>query len=222
MDTTSGGATGSDTGITVTPAAASTLIVSGFPSPTSAGVAGSFTVTLKDPYGNIATGYLGTVHVSSSDAKAVLPANYTFTAADAGVHTFTATLKTAGTQALTVTDIAKASLTSTENGILVTAAAASKFVLAAPTSVNPGVPFSLTVTVEDAYGNVVSGYTGTIHFSSTDRTATLPANYTFTATDKGVHAFTGLVLYKKGNQKITVTDTLNSRSLTATVIVDVL
>ena len=68
---------------------------------------------------------------------------------------------------------------------------------------------------------MVTGYTGTVHFSSTDNKATLPANYTFTTTDKGVHTFTGLVLRKKGNQKITITDTQNS-SLTGSVIVDVL
>jgi hypothetical protein len=67
---------------------------------------------------------------------------------------------------------------------------------------------------------VVTGYTGTIHFTSTNSTATLPANYTFTAADKGVHTFTGLVLRKQGNQKITITDTLNS-SLTASVIENV-
>jgi hypothetical protein len=206
---------------TINPATASTMSVTGFPSTTTAGVAYNITVTLKDAYGNIATGYTGTVHFTSSDAQAGLPANYTFTAADAGVHTFSVTLKTAGTQSLTVTDTAKTSLSGTESGILVTAAAASKFVLAAPTSVNPGVPFSLTVTVEDAYGNLVTGYTGTVHFSSTDTRATLPANYTFTATDKGVHTFTGLVLYKKGNQKITVTDTHNS-AMTGNTIVDVL
>jgi hypothetical protein len=68
---------------------------------------------------------------------------------------------------------------------------------------------------------VVTGYTGTIHFTSTDATATLPKNYTFTAVDKGVHTFTGLVLRKKGTQKITLTDTLNS-SLTGSVIENVL
>jgi hypothetical protein len=45
---------------------------------------------------------------------------------------------------------------------------AAQFVISAPANVSAGVPFSLTVTVEDAYGNVVTGYTGTIHFSSTD------------------------------------------------------
>jgi len=68
---------------------------------------------------------------------------------------------------------------------------------------------------------VVTGYTGTIHFKSTDGRATLPADYTFTAADKGAHTFSGLILRRKGNQTITVTDTLNS-TLFASVIVDVL
>ena len=54
------------------------------------------TVTAYDAYGNLATGYVGTVHFTSSDPKAVLPANDTFTAADAGVHTFWVTLSTPG------------------------------------------------------------------------------------------------------------------------------
>jgi hypothetical protein len=220
-DTTTGGPVGSETGITVNSAAAGTMSVAGFPSPTTAGVAGNFTVTLKDPYGNIASGYTGTVHFTSSDAKASLPANYTFTAADAGVHAFSAILKTAGTQWISAADTTNSGLASTQSGITVNPAAASQFVISGPTSVTAGVPFSLTITVKDAYGNVVTGYTGTVHFSSTDTRATLPANYTFTAADKGVHTFTGLVLRKKGSQKITITDTLNS-SLTGSVTENVL
>jgi hypothetical protein len=197
-------------------AAASTMTVAGFPSTTIAGVAGSFTVTLKDPYGNTASGYTGTVHLSSSDAKAVLPANYTFTAADAGTHLFSATLKTAGTQSITVVDTVTASFVGTEGGITVTPAAASQFIITAPSTIKAGVAFSLTLTVEDAYGNIVTGYTGTVHFTSSDKTAKLPANYTFTAADKGVHLFTGLILRKKGKQTITITDTLNG-SLTSSV-----
>ena len=101
------------------------------------------------------------------------------------------------------------------------AAVAKKFVLTAPASFQAGASFSLTLTVEDAYGNVITNYTGTVHFSSTDTKATLPANYTFKTTDKGVHTFTGLVLRTRGNQKITITDTHNSL-LQVGVIVDVL
>jgi hypothetical protein len=219
-DTVTSAITGS-AAVTINAAAASTMTVTGFPSSTTAGVAGGFTVTLKDPYGNRASGYTGTVHFTSSDAKASLPANYTFTAADAGVHTFSAILKTAGTQSVTVADTTTTSLTGTDGGVTVKPAAASRFVISAPSSVTSGVAFSLTITVEDAYGNVVTGYTGTIHFKSTDNTATLPANYTFTAADKGVHTFTGLVLRKTGKQTLTITDTLNS-ALTNSVVEDVL
>ena len=203
------------------PAAASTVNVGGFPSPITAGAAGNFTVTLKDPYGNTASSYTGTVHFTSSDGKAALPANYTFTSIDAGAHTFSATLKTAGTQSITAADTTSFSLTGADRSIAVNAAAASKFILTAPASVNAGASFSITLTVEDAYGNVVTGYTGAVHFNSTDTKSKLPSNYTFKASDKGMHTFTGLVPRTKGNQKITITDTHNSL-LTVSVVVDVL
>ncbi|MGD0863440.1 MAG: S53 family peptidase, partial [Candidatus Limnocylindrales bacterium] len=72
------------------------LTVSGLPSPTVAGTAHNLTVTARDAYGNTVAGYRGTVHFSSTDPAAVLPADYTFTAADNGVHVFSVTLKTAG------------------------------------------------------------------------------------------------------------------------------
>jgi hypothetical protein len=210
-----------ESNILVQAAAASTVTVGGFPSAITAGVAGTVTVTLKDPYGNIASGYAGTVRFTSSDPKAALPANYTFTASDAGKHTFSVTLKTAGTRSITVVDTLNSAFTATQGGITVYAGAASQFLISAPSSVKAGVAFSLTLTVQDIYGNIIIGYTGTVRFTSTDTTASLPANYTFTASDQGVHTFTGLILRKKGNQKITITDKLNS-ALIATRIVNVL
>src|SRR5262249_7462424 len=122
---------------------------------------------------------------------------------------------------ITATDIGTVGVLGVQSGITVNPAAASQFLITAPSSVTAGVRFSLTLTVKDAYGNVATGYTGTVHFSSTDGTATLPANYTFTAADQGTHTFTGLVLRRKGYQKITITDMLNN-SLTGSVIIDVL
>jgi len=215
-DTTTGSITGAQAGITVNPASlpASTLSVTGFPTSVTAGVAGTITVTARDADGNIAAGYRGTVHLTSSDPRAVLPANYTFTTADQGVHSFTVTLKTAGSWSVTAKDTVTGSITGSESGIVVKPAAASQFLLSAPSSVTHGVAFSLTLTVEDAYGNVVTGYVGTVHFSSSDSMATLPANYTFTAADAGQHTFK-MILRKKGKQTLTVTDPLNS-ALTAT------
>src|SRR5206468_623304 len=124
------------------------------------------------------TGYTGTVHFSSSDGAALLPGDYTFTAGDGGVHTFKGglTFKTAGSQALTVQDKANAALTVTQTGINVSTAAASALVLGGVgSSVAAGVAQDLTVTVKDSLGNTVTGYTGTVHFSSSDGAAVLPA-----------------------------------------------
>src|SRR5206468_291784 len=126
--------------------------------------------------------FTGTVTFTSSDAQAVLPADYTFVAGDAGVHAFSATLKTAGTQFMTAIAVG---MTGTEGSIMVAPAAASKFIITAPSSVTAGVASSITVTVVDAYGNTATGYTGTIHFTSSHQTPKLFADYTFTAADSG-------------------------------------
>jgi hypothetical protein len=215
---TNTGVSGTQAGIAVSPAATSRFTIAGFSAPVVAGVASSFTVTASDDYGNRTTGYTGAVHFTSSDAKAVLPGNYTFTAVDAGRHTFSATLKTAGYQSLYATDVASAIAGS--HYVLVNAAAASRLLLTAPAVVNANGRFSLSITVVDAYGNVATGYRGTIAFSSSDSMARLPRKYTFTADDQGVHSFTGLVLKKKGRQTITVTDLVNS-ALMGTAIIDV-
>ena len=113
--------TGTSGNIAVKPSTASTLTVSGFPNPTVAGAHGSVTVTADDLYGNVATGYRGTVKFSSSDTKAVLPTNYTFTAVNAGTEIFTngVTLNTAGTQSITATDTVTGTITGAQGGIAV-------------------------------------------------------------------------------------------------------
>jgi hypothetical protein len=117
--------TGVQTGIVVTPAAAKTLAVSGIPSPYVAGAAHSVTVKALDAYGNVATGYRGTIHFTTSDTKASVPANYTFTAADKGVHTFSYTLspalvlRTVGTQSVRARDTVTATITGVQTGIVV-------------------------------------------------------------------------------------------------------
>jgi hypothetical protein len=203
---------GTQANYTVNSAAASQLVLSGYPSATTAGTANNFTVTAEDAFGNTATGYTGTVSFSSSDAQASLPAAYTFTAGDAGVHTFSATLKTAGSQSLTASD-ATAGFSANEAGISVTAAAAAQFLIGAPSTAQAGVAFSLTLTVVDAYGNIVTGYTGTVHFSSSDQQAGLPADYTFGSGDAGVQTFS-VTLQTPGTQTITITDPLTD-ALTA-------
>ncbi len=211
-------AVGSETGIAVSASStAASLSVSGFPA-TTAGVVHSFTVTARDAFGNLCQGYTGTVTFSSSDVQAGLPASYTFTAADAGVHTFMATLKTAGAQSITVRDSASSSILGSQAGIAVSAAAAVRISITAPTSVTQGVGFKFTVTVLDAYGNIATGYRGKVHLSSTDAKAGTQ-DYTFSSSDNGVHVFS-YTFTALGNQTLTIGDTTNS-SLNGTALVNV-
>src|ERR1700676_5588947 len=85
----------------------------------TAGTAFPFTVTALDASNNV-NGYSGTVHFSSSDGQAVLPTNSTLTS---GTGTFSATLKTLGSQTITATDTVTASITGTSNSINVKGAA---------------------------------------------------------------------------------------------------
>src|SRR5207253_1213729 len=154
------------------------------------GSAANFTVTAKDPYGNTASGYTGTVHFTSSDSQAVLPANYSFSAGDAGAHTFNTALTTGTDQSLTATDTANGGISGSQTGITVNPAATNTRTVAGfPSPTTAGSAGNVTVTAKDTYGNTASGYTGTIHFTSSDSQAVLPANYSFSAGDAGAHTF---------------------------------
>ena len=208
---------------------AATFVVTGIASPQSAGTMSNVTVEVRTSAGVRATGYTGTLHFTSTDGQAVLPANYTFTSStaatpncttgcDQGIHTFTngVVLKTAATQSVTATDTSKATVTGSQTGIVVQAQTPSRLVvsgLATAAGRTAGTAMSPTVEVKDAYGNRVTSYTGAISFSSSDPQAVLPASYRFTSgsgLDNGIHTFTnGVTLKTAGSQSVTATDTAN-------------
>jgi len=100
--------------VSVQAAAAAQLVLTSLPGPFEVGEAFSVEVMVRDAFGNDTTGYLGTIHVTSTDPLAELPEDYTFTAADDGRHSFNAVFRTAANpQQLTVTDTAVAALTAT-------------------------------------------------------------------------------------------------------------
>ena len=81
------------------------------------------------------------------------------------------------------------------------------FSLAAPATAGIGLPVSMRLIVESSVTNIALGdYLGTIHLTSSDGLAVLPADYTFTAADAGIHSFQ-VTLNTQGTQKITITDT---------------
>jgi hypothetical protein len=84
-----------------------------------------------------------------------------------------------------------------------------------------GSAFSVALTAQDAANNTVANYTGTVHFTSSDTQAVLPADYTFTTgtgADNGAHTFTGGVALRSAGSE-TVTATGNSKTGTGTYTV---
>src|SRR5262249_30386053 len=86
----------------VQPATQVTRLRISAPAGAVAGTPGTVTVQAVNDLGNAVPGF--TVHFTSSDGQAVLPADYTFKTIDVGTHTFSVTLKTAGSQSITAAD----------------------------------------------------------------------------------------------------------------------
>src|SRR5262249_51625319 len=152
--------------------------------------------------------------------------DYTFVAGDGGVHTFAAggTLVTSGPQTITATDTPGNTVTGSAP-ISVNPAPVTHFSISALTSTNAGSAFTITVTALDVFNNPVTGYTGTVHFRSSDTAGVplvvLPVNYHFVSGDHGVHTFiSGVTLVTAGSRSVTVTDT-SASSLTGSASISV-
>jgi uncharacterized protein YaiE (UPF0345 family) len=227
--------------ITVNPDAAFTLVVTPAAALVLQGVPTAVTVTARDRFGNIATGYLGTVKFTSNDLMATLPPNTMFTAADRGVHTFIslagtmyATFKTLGARTITATDTANAAITGTGNVTVVAPAAVAGLQLVVfarrPSTLGPAVltgqAFTFSVTAVDANGFVTPAYVGTVRFTTTDTAAgvMVPGNYTFLAGDLGTHKFAATLITVPrtldARKELRVTDT-NNGALTGFQLVTV-
>ena len=210
-DMTTNSITGTIYGITVNPNIATQLEV-GFSAPGPyTNVAGHpFTILISgvDAYGNLATAYSGTVHITSSDSHAILPADSTLNGylTFTGMGSFQVTLETVGTQTITATDTATNSVTGTSNSLIVTPDAAASFAVSGPSSATAGTTFTLTVIAKDAYGNTATAYMDTIHLSSSDSQAVLPSDSTLT---NGVGTFQ-VTLKTVGSKTITATDKVSN------------
>jgi hypothetical protein len=184
-----------------------------------AGAPTRVTVVALDASNHWVRDYTGTVHFTSTDSGATLPADYTFTAADRGAHTFTVTPSATGSQTITVTDTATASVTGSVDLNVTTAPVATHLAVLAWPRVEADDAIRVAVVALDSSNHLAPTYAGTVHFTSTDPSATLPADYTFTAADHGIHVFS-VTLATTGSQTVTATDTVDD-SLTGSVAVTV-
>ena len=107
------------------------------------------------PAGNLDPTYRGTVHFTSSDPLATLPANYTFTASDAGMHSFNGLtiLRTPGPKVITARDVASGTIVGAVT-VINTPAPTDTFRLNYPAGTVVGTPFTVTVTALRPNGTV--------------------------------------------------------------------
>jgi MtrB/PioB family decaheme-associated outer membrane protein len=139
--------------------------------------------------------------VVATNASGVASAPFTANATAGGPYTVTAAAAGLPTVNFSLTNISNA---------------ATHFAVSAPAAATAGSAFSVTVTALDAANNVAVGYGGTVHFTSSDVAAVLPANATLT---NGVKTFS-ITLRTPGAQTITATDTVTP-AITGTVTINV-
>jgi FG-GAP-like repeat len=187
---------------------------------TKATAGSPFTATLSvlDAHNHPDTTYRGTVHFTSTSATASLPADYTFTSADQGVHSFPVTLDQAGIRLLTVADTAKTTVKK-RSALTVGAGTATQFAVTKfPLTAKANTLYAFIVTALDQFGNRATGYLGSVTISSNGSvtivgagpTAPAPATYTFTARDKGRHVFKAKFTAPGTGLSLTVTDQANA------------
>ncbi|HZI13854.1 MAG TPA: lamin tail domain-containing protein, partial [Myxococcus sp.] len=201
---------------------AARLELTGLPAAVVAGDAPAFTVTARDRHGNIASGYRGTVRFTSGDAQAGLPADYIFNTEDAGQQRFVATLATAGTQSVTVTDTANPLLTATASTEVAPGAATRMELALSASTAAAGEPVSATVTLRDVFDNVATGYRGTVALGiPEDRDATSePESHPFTEADAGRFSFSVRLARVRLLTEVVARDTQNE-GLTASASLQV-
>jgi|GEM_PF-1461995 len=216
--------TGHGLNLTVTPAAASRLEVGGAATMTT-GTTNQLTITAKDAYGNVATGYSGTKALTFS-GPGDAPNGQSATVGgipvgDSSALTFAAGASVANLIAYraetTAVDVSDGGINSNANpaydlDLLVNPGPASQLDLTPEGgAAGSGVPFTVVVTAQDAYLNVATGYTGTVTFTSSDSAigVVLPGPHTFVPSESGTYAFVnGVTLITSGNQTVTATDTV--------------
>ena len=154
----SNGGTGNAAIATIQFVSSATHLIVTAPASAVAGTPVSFTVAVVDSSSRPVTSYTGTLHFTSSDSQASLPAN---TVLSNGTGTFNATLKTAGSQTITAVDTANSQFGGSSAAIAVTAAAPAAITVVSGTpqsaSINSAFSSPLQALVKDGFGNPASG-----------------------------------------------------------------
>jgi len=156
----------------------------------------SYTVTARDGWNAVATDYTGSVslNVDTGNTYSTLPLSHVFDGTEGGVYTFPGVELETGSRILVASD---GSAAGTLAVTVKAAGAATHFVVSAPTPTSVGTAETVTVTAKDDFDTTDTGYTGRVHFGSTDPLGpTLPADFDFLVDHAGTHTFIGEVTFK--------------------------
>ena len=193
------------------------VVINQPPSTVTAGSSFGLTVAVEDAYGNVATGYYGTVTLTlpSSLGGGILASAYAY----GGEAYFTGlTLNQVGS-GYTLTASTGSFAPVTTSAITVTPAPSQLAISSPPPgSVVAGSGFGLSVTAEDAQGNVLTSFNGsvTLTLANNPDGSTLGGPVTVQAVN-GVATFYGLTLYQAGSG-YTLTASAGAVSATTTGI----
>ncbi len=170
------------------------------------------TVFALDATGHLVRNYGGTVTLTSTGTGDTLPAAYQFQAGDHGIHVFTLTPGSPGSDVVTATDGGGVKGQVTLD--VIAAPVATHFFVTAlpgswddPAGVTVGTATRVAVIALDASNHIVPGYGGTVTLTSTLAGDTIaPASHQFQASDHGIYVFT-LTPGSTGSDTVTATDT---------------
>src|SRR5262249_36959579 len=139
---------GGNASVSYTAPAATSFTVA-MPSVVAAGSSFVVTVTAKAASNDTAFGYVGTVHLTSSDGQALLPSDATLAN---GVGTFIVTLKSSGSQSVTASDSVATSITGSATAS-VTAGTATHYSVSSASTALAGAGFLVSVAALDSFNN---------------------------------------------------------------------
>ncbi len=211
------------TAMSASPAPSSQLLLTSQP-PASviAGAGFGLVATAYDPFGNVASGFSGSISVgiASGPAGGVLIGTVSLAAVN-GMATFSGLTLTEAGSGYTFQVSSNGLTSATSTAMSVSPAASSQLLLTSqpPASVIAGAGFGLVATAYDPFGNVAGGFTGNISVGI----ASGPAGGVLTGTVSlaavnGVATFSGLMLTKAGSGYVLQVSSSGLTSATSTAV----
>lgn len=195
---TGGGTTGLSNTFNVTPSTVDHFVISSIGVTQTAGTGFTVTVTAQDAGNNTVSSFTGTVNLIDETGTNT-PQQIVFSG---GVWTGLVTITKASIgNTLTASGVGKSGTSNTFDVIPASVNAFQIGLVASPQAA--GIPFSITITALDAYGNTATGFNSTVSISDVTGTLTPATSGSFTS---GVRTESVTITRAQNDVRITVQD----------------